>query len=157
MWGRFELDQLDVRAAVYIARVISSNSTSSPRIDSIDLAFGLIPSAATFLVAVVWGRVLVRSLRGEGGEVPMSASVVSGIAIASWSYVSGTHARQNLLLRESVADVRDLIRESASDEAQRDERNAARDERVYKLTVAMAVLAGLTLAAAIATLVAATV
>lgn len=95
-------------------------------------------------------------LRGEEAKVPTSAPLVSGMAIAAWSYVSGTHVRQNIAQSKSISEVGELLRETASDEIQRDQRNAARDDRVYKLTVAMAVLAGLTLAAAIATLVAAT-
>jgi hypothetical protein len=128
----------------------------SPTIDGIDLLFGLIPYGVTCAAVAIWGRVWARMLRGEEAKVPTSAPLVSGMAIAAWSYVSGTHVRQNIALGKSISEVGELLRETASDEIQRDQRNAARDDRVYKLTVAMAVLAGLTLAAAIATLVAAT-
>ncbi len=129
----------------------------STTIDGIDLLFGLIPYGMTFLAATVWAPVCARVLRGEEANVPTHAPLVSGLVIASWTFVSGTRFRENIALRDSVADVRELVRVAASDGVQRDERNAARDERIYKLTVAMALLAGLTLAAAIATLVATTV
>ena len=58
-----------------------------------------------------------------------------------------------MALRESLIEVREVMRTAAEDDAERDQRNAARDERIYKVTVAMAVVAGVTLAAAIITLV----
>jgi hypothetical protein len=122
-------------------------------IDAIDVFFGLIPTGATSLAVVLWVRLMVRALRGEKAVPGLGLSVASGLAIAAQAFVSGSHVRHDLALRSSVVEVRTLVRDAAEEQIQRDRRDAAREWRLYKLTVAMAVLAGLTLAAAIATLI----
>lgn len=124
------------------------------KIDGIDILFGILPYGIALFLTITWGRLFIRAIHGEQAKVSTGLSVMSGLGIASWSFMSGTRARENIALRGSVIDLREALRETAADEATRDQRSAARDARMFKLTVAMAVLAGMTLLAAIATLIA---
>jgi hypothetical protein len=134
--------------------VVMARDPKAPSgIDAIDVFFGLIPAGSAALAVILWARLMVRALRGEKAAPTWGVSVASGLAIAAQAFVSGTRVREDLALRSSVVEVRTLVRDAAEEQVERDRRDSAREGRLYKLTVAMAVLAGLTLAAAIATLI----
>jgi hypothetical protein len=130
-------------------------------VDAIDVLFGLLPAGMTMIVMVLWGRLLARSIRGDAPRtIPLGTSVASGLAIASWSFVSGTRVRWNVALRQSIVVLRTLGQEQAEEATLRDRRDIARDERdharndqLFRINIGLLILAALTLAAAIVTLV----
>lgn len=79
---------------------------------------------------------------------------MTGFCLATWAFRSQAHVREAVELRRSVADAIALAREASADASERDRRDRSRDERIFRVTVAMAIVAGLTLLAAIATLIA---
>ena len=140
-------------------------------LDAYDVLFGLVPGLAGYAAFVAWADVIVRALRGEDTSENWRTFVGSAGYIGSRAMISSANARSNVALHDSVTEMRQLLREAAKDAEERDSRlrdllrevaadaqareqhAAQRDQRLYRVTFAMAVLAGLTLLSAIVTLV----
>lgn len=140
------------------ARIIGRLKTNLP--DSIDLWFGLLPWLTGYAAFVSWASLIVRAIRGEEVKEDWRLFVSSGAFIATRTVVAGARVREAAALRGAAVEMRELVRE-ATEEAERrnqraedrDHRESRRQARLYRLTVWLVVLAALTLAAAIVTLV----
>jgi len=144
-------------------------------IDGFDVLFGLFPGLTGYAAFVSWARVIVRALRGEPVVEDRRTIYATAAFIAARAISSGAHVRQSVALRDSVVELRGLLGDAAADAEEREKRlsetlaiaaadaetrekrAADRDKRLYKVNIAMATLAGLTLLAAIVTLVVAVV
>jgi hypothetical protein len=141
-------------------------------IDVFDLVFGFGPWMAAYAAFVTWLNLIVRAVRGEDVEQDRRTTYATAAFIGARAIYSATHTRETVGLHNSVVELRELQREAAKDAEARDKRMrellqqaaadaearetrgaADRERNLYKINVAMAVLAGLTLAAAIVTLV----
>lgn len=134
------------------------------------MLFGLIPGAAAYAAFVAWTDVIVRALKGEDASENWKTLVGSAAYMGSRAMVSSTNFRASVALNEAVAETGQSLREVAADAEARDERTremlqravadaearekraAEREGRLYKVTLTMAWVAGLTLLAAIVTL-----
>jgi hypothetical protein len=117
--------------------------------DGFDFFFGLVPWMAAYAAFVSWATVIVRAIRGEAVTEDWRAVVSTAAYIGARAMADATEVRESFALRGSVAELRELLRDAARDAEERDRRAAQRERRVYRITVAMAVLAGFTLLAAI--------
>jgi hypothetical protein len=152
-------------AAVRLVRRLFGN------IDVFDLVFGFGPWLAAYAAFVSWLNLIVRAVRGEDVRQDRRTTYATAAFIGARAIYSATHTRETVGLHNSVVELRQLQREAAKDAEARDrrmrellqqaaadaeareKRAADRERNLYKINVAMAVLAGLTLAAAIVTLV----
>ncbi len=122
-------------------------------IDSTDVFFGLLPAAAGYAAFVSWASLIVRAIRGEEVEEDWRVWVSTAALMASFVFVSGTRVRETAALRGAAIEMRELTRVAARDAETRDRRAAEQQDRLAALTKALIVLAALTLAAAVVTLV----
>lgn len=132
----------------------STQNDGRPRtyVDSFDVFFGYIPWFAGYLAFVVWARLIVRALRGEKAVQDWTTDIATAFFIGVGAVVSAARVRTAVSLHTSVTETRELLKDAAADAARQDQAGAKRDDRVYRVTVTMAWVAGLTLAAAIVTL-----
>jgi hypothetical protein len=114
-------------------------------IDSTDLFFGIFPAAASYAAFVTWASLIVRAIRGEDVEEDWRVFVSTAAAMSAFAFVSGTRVREAAALRGTAVEVRELVRE------------AEQQDRLTRLTKRLVLLAALTLAAAVVTLVVAIV
>jgi hypothetical protein len=123
-------------------------------IDSFDIVFGLLPGVTGYAVAASWTTALLRGIRGEHRAADERRLMIASAAhIASRAVASATQVRGDVSMERSVTEMRALLHDAAREAEERDRRAAERDERAHGINVAMAWVAGLTLAAAIVTLV----
>jgi hypothetical protein len=118
-------------------------------VDAFDVWFGLLPWLTGFAMAVSWAKLIVRALRGEAVKEDWRVTYSTAAFIAVRAMADASGPRESAALRDSVTEMRGLLRDAAQDAEERDKRAATRDRRLYRTTVAMAVLAGFTLLAAI--------
>jgi hypothetical protein len=121
--------------------------------DSVEMFYGFLPAMAGYAAFVMWAGLIVRAIRGEPAREDWRVLLASTLFLATRTLVSGTHVRESLALRASVVEMRGLLSEGAQAAERRDQRDAERSERLRKLTIALVALAGMTLAAAIVTLI----
>jgi hypothetical protein len=121
--------------------------------DSIDTYFGLIPASAYFAAFVTWASVIVRAIRGEDVEAGWRVYVSTAAAMAAYTVVSATRFRETAALRGAAVEMHAVVREAAEDAKAREAAAAERDGRLTALTKLLVMLAALTLAAAVVTLV----
>jgi hypothetical protein len=121
-------------------------------IDAVEVFYGLLPEAAGYMAFVSWASLIVRAIRGEDAKEDWRTFVSSGAFISTRSLVRSGRVRQAEALRDTAAEVRELVREAAEDAKQRDQRAVEQQSRLTTLTKWLVALAGVTLAAAIVTL-----
>jgi hypothetical protein len=126
-------------------------------IDSIDFFYGIFPFAAGYAAFVTWTPLVVRAIRGEEVKEGWRLYTATAASMAAYTLKSGAQIRQAEALRAAVANLREVQREAAEDAKQRDERAAAQQDRLNRLTQRLVVIAAVTLAASIVTLVVAIV
>lgn len=122
-------------------------------VDGFDVVFGLLPWLAGYGTFVIWARVIVGAIRGEEVSHSWSTDAITALFIAAGSLASAARVRAGVALHDSVAELREAAQEASEEAERRDARAAARDAQLYRVTVKMAWVAGLTLAAAILTLI----
>jgi hypothetical protein len=126
-------------------------------IDAIEVFYGLLPEAAGYMAFVSWASLIVRAIRGEDAKEDWRTFVSSAAFISTRALVRSGRVRQAEALRDTATEVRELVREAAEDAKQRDRRAAEQQDRLTRLTKSLVLLAALTLAAAVVTLVVAIV
>jgi hypothetical protein len=129
-------------------------------IDVIDVWFGLVPAFALYAAFVSWANVIVRAIRGEEAKEDWRTFLSTGVLIGVWTLTSGAKVREMASLRGAAVEMRGLVHEATMQSelrdrqaAERDRRASEREARMLSLTRWLVLLAGLTLAAAIVTLV----
>lgn len=133
-----------------LVRLIRELRTS---VDAFDVLFGLFPWMAAYMAFVMWANKIVNAIRGEEVTDDWRTTSATVAFIAARSIASATEVRESVALRESVVEMRQLLREAAADAEARDRRAADREDKLFSVTVKMAWVAGFTLLAAIVTLV----
>jgi len=123
-------------------------------LDPIDLFFGIFPAAACYAAFVTWASLIVRAIRGEDVKEDWRVFVSTAAAMSAFTLVSGTRVRETRAMRGAAVEVRELVREAAADAQRREQRAAEQQDRLTRLTKWLVLLAAVTLAAAIVTLVA---
>jgi hypothetical protein len=132
--------------------ITQNHSWPRTNVDSFDVFFGFIPWFAGYVAFVVWARLIVRALRGEEAVQDWTTDIATAFFIGVGAVVSGARVRTAASLHTSVTETRELLKDAAGDAARRDQAAGKRDDRVYRVTLTMGWVAGLTLAAAIVTL-----
>lgn len=129
-------------------------------IDAVDMWFGFIPALILYAAFVSWADVIVRAIRGEAARENWRTRIATGALIAIWTITSGARVREMASLRGAAVEMRGLVDDATAQAEVRDQRAAERDRlasqqqmRILSLTKWLVALAGLTLAAAIITLV----
>ncbi|HET9154262.1 MAG TPA: hypothetical protein VFN85_09130 [Solirubrobacterales bacterium] len=127
--------------------------------DAVDVVFVLFGSVG-YAAFVSWANVIVRAIRGEEVKESWRTVASSGVLVGVWALMSGARVREMAALRGAAVEMRGLVHDAAAQSEVRDRRAAERDdsasqqqERMLLLTRWLVALAGLTLAAAIVTLV----
>lgn len=130
------------------------------KIDAVDVWFGLVPAFALYAAFVSWANVIVRAIRGEEAKEDWRTFLSTGVLIGAWTLTSGAKVREMASLRGAAVEMRGLVHEATMQSelrdrqaAERDRRASEREGRILSLTRWLVLLAGLTLAAAIVTLV----
>jgi hypothetical protein len=118
-------------------------------IDSIDFFYGIFPFAAGYMAFVTWTPLIVRAIRGEEVEEGWRLYTATSASMAAYTLKSGAQIRQAEALRATVAELREAQHEAAEDARQRDQRAAAEQDRLNRLTQRLVVLAALTLTASL--------
>lgn len=135
--------------------------------DSFDIFFGLLPLMASYAAFVCWAKLIVRAIRGEEVQEDWRVTVATAAHIGIRALVAATEVRESVALRQavgetslaishthqSVSDTRQLLNDIAVDATNRDHQSRKQQDQLYKVTLAMAWVAGFTLLAAIVTLV----
>lgn len=131
-------------------------------IDAVDVLFVLMGSVG-YAAFVSWANVIVRAIRGEEANENWRTVASSGVLVGVWALMSGARVREMASLRGAAVEMRGLVHDAAAQSELRDRRATQRDHdasqqqaRMLSLTRWLVALAGLTLAAAIVTLVVAT-
>jgi hypothetical protein len=109
----------------------------------------------TFVVFFGWFNVCLRAWRGgPDAEIRPSQRLQAATAllVAIRGSMRANRARANLLLRDSLVEVRGSLRESATDSRDRDKRAAERDQKLFLTTLALLGVAIITLVIAIVAL-----
>lgn len=91
-----------------------------------------------------WLNVFLRAQRaGDDAEIKPSRGILRGTALLLTirALTRANRAQPNLMLHESLVEVRGSLRESATDARDRDARAEARDQRLYRTTRALLVVA----------------
>ncbi len=134
-----------------------------PYLDPIDMWFVLL-NMAGYAAFVTWAELIVRAIRGEQAEEGWRLWSSTAALIAARTLLSGARVRETATLRAATVELRGLVGEAAVSEWLRNEREEARHTQepelrsgLYRLTKRLVVLAALTLAAAVVTLVVAIV
>jgi len=129
-------------------------------VDAVDLWFGFVPGLIRYAAFVSWADVIVRAIRGEAARENWRTRFATGALIAIGTITSGARIKEMASLRGAAVEMRGLVRDAAAQAELRDQRVAERDHlasqqqvRMLSLTRWLVALAGLTLAAAIVTLV----
>ncbi len=129
-------------------------------IDAVDVWFGFVPAFARYAAFVSWANVIVRAIRGEEAMENWRTFASTGILISVWTLTSGAKVREMASLRGAAVEMRALVQEANMQSELRDVQADERDQRISRqearmlsLTKWLVLLAGLTLAAAIVTLV----
>jgi hypothetical protein len=129
-------------------------------IDAVDIWFGIVPGIVRYAAFVSWAEVIVRAIRGEESKGNWKTFTSTGVLIAVWTVTSGSRVREMASLRGAAVEMRGLVHEANVQAELRDRQAAGRDHRsslqearMLSLTKWLVALAGLTLAAAIVTLV----
>lgn len=132
-------------------------------IDAVDVVFVLMGSVG-HAAFVSWANVIVRAIRGEEARENWRTIASSGMLIGFWALMSGARVREMASLRGAAVEMRGLVHDAAVQSELRDQRAAERDHHasqqqahMLSLTMWLVALAGLTLAAAIVTLIVAMV
>ena len=99
----------------------------------------------------------MRAIRGEEVKEDWRVFVSTAAAMSAFALVSGTRVREAAALRSTAVEVHKLVRASAEDAERWDQRAAEQQDRLSALTKRLVLLAALTLAAAVVTLVVAIV
>lgn len=133
-------------------------------IDAVDVWFGLVPGLIRYAAFVSWADVIARAIRGEAARENWRTRFATGALIAIGTITSGARVREMASLRGAAVEMRGLVRDAAAQAELRDQRAAERDRlasqqqmHMLSLTRWLVALAGLTLAAAIVTLVVAVI
>jgi hypothetical protein len=121
-------------------------------IDAVDVLL-LSAAGAGFAAFVSWTSLIVQALSGEEVEEDWRVLVSTAGLMAAFTLVAGTRIRETAALREAAVETRELVREAAVDAQHRDQRAAEQQDRLTRLTKWLVLLAAVTLAAAIVTLV----
>ena len=121
-------------------------------VDAYD-AFSMFLWMTGFSAFVSWAQMIVRAIRGEAVQQDWRTTYSAAAFIAALVVGSASKARGGAALGESLVEMRKLLREGAKDAEARDKRATVMQKQLYRVNVAMASLAGLTLLAAIVTLV----
>lgn len=128
-------------------------------IDAVDVWFGLVPGLVGYAAFVSWANVIVRAIRGEEAKENWKTFMSTGVLVGIWTLTSGVRVREMASLRGAAVEMRGLGHEAAVQSEIRDQRAVERDRhasrqqaRMLSLTKWLVALAGLTLAAAIVTL-----
>lgn len=129
-------------------------------IDAVDVWFGLVPGLIRYAAFVSWADVIVRAIRGEEARENWKTRSATGALIGIWTLTSGARVREMASLRSAAVEMRGLAHDATAQAELRDQRVAERNRlasqqqtRMLLLTRWLVALAGLTLAAAIVTLV----
>lgn len=127
-------------------------------VDAVDVLFVLM-GLVGYGAFVSWANVIVRALRGEDAKENWRTSTSTGMLIGIWTLTSGTRVREMAALRGAAVEMRSLVHDAAAQSEVRDQRAAERDHHasqqqahMLSLTKWLVALAGLTLAAALVTL-----
>jgi hypothetical protein len=121
-------------------------------VDSVDM-FLLLAAGAGYAAFVSWTSLIVRSIRGEEVEEDWRLFVSSAAVMSAFTLVSGSRIRETAALRAAAVETREIVREAAADAQRREQRAAEQQDRLTRLTKWLVLLAAVTLAAAIVTLV----
>ena len=124
-------------------------------IDPVEAIFGTLPAITGLLAFSSWSSVIVRKLRGE--EVKLGQELGSAVILTLFVFVRSVMSREYahgaVALQHTVVDMHEVAHEAAEDAKQRDARAAEQTLRLTRLTKMLVWLAGLTLTAAVVTLV----
>jgi hypothetical protein len=115
--------------------------------DGFDFFFGILPWMSAYAAFTSWLNDIVAALREEGGKESRRTTASTALFVATRAMADATEARESVALRGSVVEMRQLLKEAAKEAEERDKRAAARDRRLFRITVAMAVVAACTLLA----------
>lgn len=128
-------------------------------IDAVDVLF-LLAGVVRHAAFVSWAKVIVRAIRGEEAKEDWRTLASTGLLIGTWALTSGAKVREMASLRGAAVEMRELVHEATVQSevrdrqaAERDQRASRQEARMLSLTKWLVLLAGLTLAAAIVTLV----
>jgi hypothetical protein len=136
-------------------------------LDLPEIWYGLLPSIAGYFLFLSWKDEIVAAVRGEpvkrGFRYRAMLGVAAGTVVAIRALASGNQVTEMASLRGAAVEMRSLINETTEQSEIRAQQTAVRDREASKqqeilllLTKWLVVLAGLTLLAAVVTLVAAT-
>jgi len=106
-----------------------------------------------YMAFVSWANLIVRAVKGEAVEDGWRVWLSSAAYVGTSAFLAAMQLRAGVGTHATTAEARGMMRQAATDAEQREQRDAARDGRLYRVNTAMAILAGVTLAAAIVTLV----
>lgn len=121
-------------------------------VDAFDL-MSMFRWMVTVAAWTLWAEQIVRAIRGEDAKSSRTTTYVTALYVALLANGTANKAREAIAFRESISEMRQLLREGSQDATQRDERAAAMHTQLYNVTVKMAWVAGFTLLAAFVTLV----
>lgn len=128
-------------------------------VDAVDVLFVLMGSAG-HAAFVSWANVIVRAIRGEEAKENWRTFASSGVLVGMWALTSGARVREMASLRGAAVEMRGLVHDASAQSELRNQQAAKRDfhasqqqAHMLSLTRWLVALAGLTLAAAIVTLV----
>lgn len=120
--------------------------------DSVEVFFMMVAGAG-FAAFVSWTSLIVRAIRGEEVEEDWRVFVSTAGVMAAFTIVSAHRLRSAAALRQAAVETREIMREAAGDAERRDQRAAKQQNRLTRLTKWLVLLAAVTLAAAIVTLI----
>jgi len=127
-------------------------------VDPVDVWFGL-GALARYAAFVSWANVIVRAIRGEEAKENWKTVTSTGVLIGIWTLTSGARVREMASLRGAAVEMRGLVHDASAQSELRNQEAAERDyhasqqqAHMLSLTRWLVALAGLTLAAAIVTL-----
>jgi hypothetical protein len=151
-----------IRAEFYLQFVMARKHLLhqvKTNVDVVDVWF-VLGGIARYATFVSWANVIVRAIRGEESKEDWRTVASTSLLIGIWTLTSGAKVREMASLRGAAVEMRGLVHEATAQSELRDRQAAERDQhasqqeaRMLSFTRWLVALAGLTLAAAIVTLV----
>ncbi len=108
---------------------------------------------AGYLAFVSWANLIVRAIKGEAVEEDWRVWLTSAFYIATSGFRAAVELRSGVGTHAASVEARAIMCQAATDASEREQRDTARDERLFRINAAMAVLAGVTLTVAVTSLI----
>jgi hypothetical protein len=121
-------------------------------VDSLD-GFLLVVAGVGYAAFATWTSLIVRAIRGEEVKEDWRVVVSTAGLMTAFTVLAGTRIREIAAMRGAAVETRALVLEAAEDAQRRDQRAVEQQDRLNALTKRLVMLAALTLAAAVVTLV----